>query len=237
MRESRSTQLQAARIALAGFVLLAITVAWIFLPVREWAQLFTDWVQRFGVLGIVVFGVAYILAVVVLTPAWPLTVAAGFIFGFWAIPLVVVVATLGATLAFLMARYALRDRVEAMTRDRPLLRALDKAIEDEGAKVVVLLRLSPLVPFNLQNYFFGVTQVHLGAYLISTFFGIMPGSALYVYFGTLGHAAAIGPETDSLKLALLALGLVAKIAVIVVITRKARALLRGISDQHVGSIE
>ena len=237
MRDSRSTKLQAGKIALAGLVLLAITVAWIFLPVREWAQLFTNWVQGFGVAGIVVFGVAYILAVVVLAPAWPLTVAAGFIFGFWAIPLVVLVATLGATLAFLVARYALRHRVEAMTRDRPLLRAIDKAIEDEGAKVVILLRLSPLIPFNLQNYFFGVTQVHLGAYFTSTFFGIMPGSALYVYFGTLGQAAAIRTDTSGLQLTLLALGLLAKIAVIVVITRKAKALLREISDQHAVSIK
>ncbi len=106
--------------------------------------------------------------------------------------LVVVAATAGATLAFLIARHLVRQKVESLVEERPKFKAVDEAVSEDGWKIVGLLRLSPLVPFNLQNYFFGVTDVGLLPYVAATFFGIMPGTLLYVYLGTLGKAADAG---------------------------------------------
>ncbi len=146
-------------------------------------------------------------------------------------PLVVVSATLGATLAFLVARYLVRNKVEGLLKERPKFAAVDKAISEEGWKVVVLLRLNPLVPFNLQNYFYGVTDIKLWHYVPATFFGIMPGTLLYVYLGAAGQAALGGEEGGgggALKWGLFAVGLLATIIVAVFVTKKAKAKLADI---------
>ncbi|MGE3150718.1 MAG: TVP38/TMEM64 family protein, partial [Pseudorhodoplanes sp.] len=109
---------------------------------------------------------------------------------------------------------------------RPVLQALDAAVKTDGRKNVGLLRLSPLVPFNLQNYFFGATNVAFVQYAVATFFGIIPGTSLYVYIGTLGRAAAASDDARISRILLLVLGFVATIAAIAIVTRKARAMLR-----------
>lgn len=213
----------------AGLVLLLIAVllAWFLFPIREWVQSFTSWTGKFGMLGAIIFASVYVVAVVALAPVWPLSVAAGLAFGLWGIPLVIVSATTGASLAFLVARFLVRDRVTDLTRKRAVLDAVDKAVAEEGWKVVVLLRLSPLVPFNLQNYFLGATEIGFFPYLAATFLGIMPGSAAYVYLGILGRAAAAGEQGGGgLKIGLLAAGLAATIALIVIVGRKARMKLQ-----------
>ena len=215
--------------ALGLLLLIAATVAWFLLPVREWVQSFTSWTREFGLLGAVAFAIVYILAVVALAPVWPLSIAAGLAFDAWAIPLVIVSATTGASLAFLVARFIVRQRVTELTRKRPVLDAVDKAVAEEGWKVVVLLRLSPLVPFNLQNYFLGATQIGFFPYLAATFLGIMPGSAAYVYLGILARAAAAGEQGGSgLRIGLLVAGLAATIALIVIVGRKARLKLQAL---------
>lgn len=115
-----------------------------------------------------------------------------------------------------------------------MLQAVDQAITDEGWQVVALMRLSPLVPFNLQNYFFGATEVRVVPYIAATFFGIMPGSAMYVYLGTLGHAAATGDLGSIPKIALLVAGLAASAVVVAIVGRKAKAKLHqiGVSSNH-----
>jgi len=211
---------------------IAGAAAWYFLPVKEWLQAFNEWITGLGAWAPVIFATVYVIAVIALAPAEIMSLAAGFIFGAWGFPIVVVAATVGATLAFLLSRYAARERVRAFVRKRPLLQAIDRAVADEGWKLVVLLRLNPLVPFNLQNYFFGVTDVGLVPYLLSTFFGIMPGAAMYVYFGTLGRAVTSGESHGPAKIALLALGLVATAGVIFVVSRKARAKLQAVGVSH-----
>jgi uncharacterized membrane protein YdjX (TVP38/TMEM64 family) len=109
-----------------------------------------------------------------------------------------------------------------MARRRNLA-ALDKAVAEDGWKIVGLLRLSPLVPFNLQNYLFGATGIPFLHFVAATFFGIIPGTALYTYFGVLGGAAgAAGP----VKWVFFAIGLAATIGVAVLIARKAKEKLR-----------
>ena len=208
-----------------GLVVLLLVGAGFALPIRDWVQSLTDWVQKLGPIGFVAFAVAYVIAVVLILPTWILTVSAGVAFGLWGIPLVVVSATLGAALAFLIARSALRERVRTWAQEKPLLQALDRATSVEGWKVVGLLRLSPAVPFTLQNYAFGATDIRFWHFVIPTFFGIMPGTALYVYIGTLGRAAANSENLRTSQIALFSIGLLATVIVIAVITKKAKLML------------
>lgn len=208
-----------------GLLALLLVGAGFVLPIRDWVQSFTDWVQGLGPIGLVAFAVAYVVAVVLILPTWVLTVSAGVAFGLWGIPLVVVSATVGAALAFLIARSAIRERVRMWSEKKPLLQALDKATSVEGWKVVGLLRLSPAVPFNLQNYAFGATNISFWHFVIATFFGIMPGTALYVYIGTLGRAVAVSDNLRTSQIVLFSIGLLATVAVIVIITKKAKLML------------
>jgi uncharacterized membrane protein YdjX (TVP38/TMEM64 family) len=101
-------------------------------------------------------------------------------------------ATLGASAAFLVGRYFARGKVREWLVERLRYRAVDKAIGEEGWKVVALLRLSPLVPYNLMNYFCGMTQISLVTYVTAMLLGTIPVPAMYVYMGLVGHAAAGG---------------------------------------------
>ncbi|MEJ7685957.1 MAG: TVP38/TMEM64 family protein [Variovorax sp.] len=124
-------------------------------------------------------------------PVSVLTIAAGLAFGLAiGFPLVVVSATIGAALAFLVARYLAHDKVESLLQERPKFKAIQSAVSEGGWKVVALLRLSPVLPFNLQNYFYGITDLKLLEYVAATFVGIMPGTLLYVYLGAAGKAAS-----------------------------------------------
>lgn len=206
-------------------ILIGLMLAWIFLPFKEWVALFASWARALGITGVIAFAIVYVIAVTVMAPASILTLAAGIAYGAWGFPLVVVSATIGATSAFLISRLIVREKVRTLARSRPVLQAVDQAIKDEGWQVVALMRLSPLVPFNLQNYFFGATEVRVVPYVAATFFGIMPGSAMYVYLGTLGHAAATGDLGGVPQIALLVAGLAASVIVVAIIGRKAKAKL------------
>lgn len=231
----RRMSMPGVKLVVIAAVLLAGTAVWILFPIKDWALTFATWILAQGPAGVVLFGIVFVVATVVLAPTWPLTVSAGFIYGFWGFPFVVASATLGATLAFFVARYIARDRVEELIRRRPVLRALDKVVAHDAIKVVGLFRLSPLVPFNLQNYFFGATSAPLSSYLVATFFGIMPGTMVYVYLGTLGQTAASDGLSSEPKMALLAFGFVMTIAVVVVVTLKAKAMLRSMEETRTKS--
>jgi uncharacterized membrane protein YdjX (TVP38/TMEM64 family) len=100
--------------------------------------------------------------------------------------------------------------------------------KEDGWQVVGLLRLSPAVPFTLQNYAFGATDIPLSHFVIATFFGIVPATSLYVYIGTLGRAAAVSDDLKTSQIVLFSIGLLATVAVIVIIAKKARLMLRRI---------
>lgn len=176
------------QLLLLAFLLALTAWAWTWIPLSEWIEHFRLWILDLGLLGVVVFIVAYSAFTVIMAPVSLLSLSAGLAFGVWGFPLVVVSATLAATLAFLLGRYALRDRVSRwINQDRKLL-SLNKAVSAEGWRVVGLLRLSPLVPFGMQNYLFSITEIKLVPYVIASAIGMMPGTALYVYIGALGQA-------------------------------------------------
>jgi uncharacterized membrane protein YdjX (TVP38/TMEM64 family) len=210
---------------LSAALLAGVAIAWYALPVRQWIGMFDEQIAGLGIWGAVLFALVYVVAVMLLAPAEVLSIAAGFLFGAWGFPLVVVAATLGAALAFLVSRYGVRTRLRRVLRHNPRYAAIDRAVADEGWKIVALLRLNPLVPFNLQNYFFGATDVGFVPYAVATLFGIMPGAAFYVYLGTLGRHAGSGTAGGATRWIFLAAGLVLTALVLFLIIRRASAKL------------
>ncbi|MGH8773325.1 MAG: TVP38/TMEM64 family protein, partial [Burkholderiales bacterium] len=181
MPESKAKEIP-WNLIIPAVVVVAILATWFLLPLKQWLQSFTDWIEGLGVWGGMLFAAVYVIATVVLAPGSLFTLAAGLVFGLgWGFPVVMVGATAGAALAFLIARYMVREKVKDTLEKRPRFEAVDKAVTEEGWKVVLLLRLSPLVPFNLQNYFFGITNIDFWHYVFATAVGIVPGTLLYLY--------------------------------------------------------
>ncbi|PYK02649.1 MAG: hypothetical protein DME63_05880 [Verrucomicrobia bacterium] len=212
---------------------IALFLAMRFLPVQQWLKSFNDWVGQMGVVGVFIFIGVYVLATVLLAPGSILTIGAGFAFGLWKGFLAVSVgATLGASLAFLIGRFIARDKVEAIARRNETFREIDNAIGEEGAKLIFLLRLSPVIPFNLSNYFYGLTAVRFWPYALASWIGMMPGAFLYVYIGTAGRAAVLAAAGgEAIKRSwqywtFLSVGLAATIAVTFWVTKIARSSLR-----------
>ncbi len=215
-------------------VLIAVLIAWQLLPVDQWLEQLRNWVDSLGWLGPIAFGLIYIVATVCMLPGSAFTILGGLIFGWWGIPLVVVSATIGASLAFLAGRYFARDRVEKIAENNDKLRAVDEAMGEKDWLIIGLMRLSPVVPFNLQNWFFGTTGVSFIRCTVATFIGIIPGTALYVYIGVIGKSA--GGGSGPLKWTLLAVGLIATAVVTWLVSREANKKLKefGVADDEEG---
>ena len=178
------------RLATVITIVVALFLAMRFLPVQQWLRSFNDWVGQMGAAGVFIFIIVYSVATVLLAPGSVLTIGAGFAFGLWKGFLAVSAgATLGASLAFLVARFIARGKVEAIAQRNDKFRKIDNAIGEQGAKLIFLLRLSPVIPFNLSNYFYGLTGVRFWPYVLASWIGMMPGTFLYVYIGTAGKAA------------------------------------------------
>jgi uncharacterized membrane protein YdjX (TVP38/TMEM64 family) len=203
-----------------ALVLLALCLAWFLLPLHEWMDALQGWFKGRGVWGVTIFALVLFVATFLPMPDWPLPVVAGYVYGVWAFPLVYVGVSVPSILAFLAARHLARDRLSAFLAKRPKYRSVDKAVGAGGWKVVALLRLSPMVPFNLQNYALGVTAISFSQYLVGTLLGITPGVAIYVYFGIFGYGLNKGPSV--LDWVLLGLGVIATIVLGIVVTRKTR---------------
>jgi uncharacterized membrane protein YdjX (TVP38/TMEM64 family) len=197
---------------------------------------FAEWVDGLGFWGPFAFVLGYIVATLAFIPGSVLTLAAGAIFGLAEGTLYVfVAATVGATLAFLVARHAARRLVEKRIEGDARFAAIDRAVGAEGRKIVFLLRLSPVFPFNLLNYALGLTRVRLADYFIASI-GMLPGTLLYVYSGkVIGDVAAVaggaGPERGLGSWLLIGVGLAATLFVTVIITRIARRALEGATGE------
>ncbi|HYW51135.1 MAG TPA: TVP38/TMEM64 family protein [Gemmatimonadaceae bacterium] len=187
-------------------------------------------VDSLGAWGPVAFITGYAIACIAFVPASLLTLAAGALFGVVRGTLFVLAgATLGALGAFLIARYLARDWVATKVQRDPRFAAIDRAIAEQGRRVVFLLRLSPVFPFNVLNYALGLTQVRVADFLVASV-GMIPGTLLYVYSGKLasvvvGAAGTASPPRGAAFYAVLGLGLAATAAVTVLITRLARKAL------------
>jgi uncharacterized membrane protein YdjX (TVP38/TMEM64 family) len=214
-------------------VVVAVVVAALLLLGRQAGQYvprFAQWVASLGIWGPIVFILGYTVATVAFAPGVILTLAAGAIFGVVRGTLYTFVgATLGAGAAFLVARYAARRAIEKKIAGNPRFAAIDRAVAKQGLKIVSLLRLSPVVPFNLLNYALGLTQVRFVDYLLACF-AMLPGTLLYVYYGhaagSLAEAAGGHIRKGTAYWVSLGVGLAATLAVTTIITRLASRALK-----------
>ena len=183
-----------AKVLLFVGLLASLFVAGYFLPVLAWVKAFALWVQGAGWLGAAAFFLLYVAATVLALPALPLTLAAGVIYGpLLGTALVSPCSVAGATAAFLLGRTVLRDSVQARMAANPRLASLDGAVAKEGWRLVALLRLTPLIPFNLLNYALGTTGIALGPYVLASFLAMLPATFLFVSAGSaLGSIAGLG---------------------------------------------
>ncbi|MBD0335181.1 MAG: TVP38/TMEM64 family protein [Cyanobacteria bacterium Co-bin13] len=192
-----------------------------------------NYINGLGAIAPVAFILLYLVITVAFLPASFVTLGAGVVFGVLQGTLLVFVgAMLGATAAFLVGRYLARAWVARRIAHNPKFQAIDEAIGREGRKIIFLIRLSPAFPFNLLNYALGLTKVSLKDYVLGTV-GIVPGTVLYVYLGSLlGNLALLGgdqepdPQAAAAQWALRIIGLLATLAITVYITRIARRALR-----------
>lgn len=149
-------------------------------------------VETMGNLGFLYFGIFYTIAEILAIPAFPLTASAGYLFGLQGgTAIVLFSASIAASVSFIIGRTVLRSYVEGLLEKYPKFKAMDKAIGNEGFKLMLLLRLSPLFPFALSNYLYGVTSVRFVDYFWGTILGFLPGTMAYVYSGEVGKALTL----------------------------------------------
>ncbi len=232
-----------------GLVLLALLAALLALPfivdVRGYLFAVTEALQAFGPVALVYVAGLYIIACVLMAPGSLLTVAAGFLAAaLWPSQPIIALAAgyasvavgsvCGATAAFLLGRSIARDMIARRIAGNKRFEAIDHAIGHGGFRIVLLLRLSPLFPFNLLNYGLGLTKVKLRDYVLASAIGMAPGTLLYVYLGTtaqsLSTAAAGGAQLGWPRTLLLIAGLVATFVVVGYVTRAAKRALDATSE-------
>lgn len=206
---------------------------------QEWLRNALQWIDSLGAVGamsgdkllrIYAFIAIYILATVAFIPGSILTFGSGVLFGVvWGSLYVFISATVGATIAFLVGRYLARGWVAKKLEGNHKFQAIDQAVGKEGLKIVLLTRLSPIFPFNLLNYAFGITGVSLKDYVIGSV-GMIPGTVMYVYMGSLAsNLATIGtasqPTNPGVQWAIRIIGFIATVAVTLYVTKVARKAL------------
>jgi len=216
-----------------------VVVAVRVLPVRDYLRSLLEWAESLGVAGpLVVVGI-YVFACVLLLPGSILTIGAGFLFNVVIGTITVSVgSTLGACAAFLLARTVARRWVARKVSDNAKFAAVDEAVGTQGWKIVLLTRLSPVFPFVWLNYMFGLTRVSFWSYAVASWIGMLPGTLMYVYFGSaarkladaaareaaggLAEVTAGGYAGGAAERIFFWVGLVAAVAVAVFVTRVAK---------------
>ena len=216
-----------------GGMLLVITM----LPVGNWLSAMTTWIESHRTFAWIIYIAAYTAASILIIPGTILTLAAGFIFGIpTGIFLVSVGSLTGAVSAFIVGRFLARDWVSQRIKNFPSFKILDRVTRHKGFVLVLLTRLSPLLPFNLLNYAFGLTAVRFRDYVLASWIGMAPAIVLYVYIGSVAENLSqltvngVGGSTE--RNALLIIGLVATLILTFLIARMAtRALTQHLKSE------
>jgi pyruvate/2-oxoglutarate dehydrogenase complex dihydrolipoamide dehydrogenase (E3) component/uncharacterized membrane protein YdjX (TVP38/TMEM64 family) len=217
-------------VLIACLAVAAAVAAWLL---RDQLTPALHWVHDLGVWGLVILGAAYLpAALVAFPPALILTVAAGAFYDIVSATIAISIgSTVAAAAAFLLGRTLARGWVERRMAGRPVFRALDTAVAESGFKIVLLTRLSPLLPYFLLNYAYGLTKVKFRDFVLASWIGMLPGTLLYIYIGsTAAGAAALAagkaPETGVVGWVFWGVGLVATVVVALLVTYQARRALR-----------
>ena len=191
-------------------------------------EIFTQVVQgwrELGAVGLGALAVAFIIGAMVFAPRPPMCVVSGLVFGFIAIPVVLLASTLGSVIAFLLSRYFFRPRFLRIIERRPIWSALIEAIDGEGWRLVGLLRLASLIPGTATNYLLGVTRIGLWPYTLATLVGLLPQIFLFVYIGAAGQIALENLSESPLRVVLVVVGLIFTAWTVYMVTRRTKAVL------------
>jgi uncharacterized membrane protein YdjX (TVP38/TMEM64 family) len=223
--------MSALRVAVGALLVAAIVAVAVGLPLASWIAAATAWSEGNRELAGTLFIGAYVLAAVLVVPGSILTLAAGYFFG---LPLGVAFTSagsvLGAAAAFVVGRFIARDWVARRVATWPRFGALDAALHHDGFAIVLLARLSPLIPYNLLNYALALTAARFRDYVLATWIGMLPATVLYVYAGSLAKSlatlASTGRAPSWAAYSLLAIGFAATVALTLLITRRATRRLR-----------
>lgn len=232
--------MKASRVILIVLVLAAVVVGFRALPIRAGFIELEGYVRGLGAIGPLVWTVAYVVCTVLFIPGSALTLGAGGLFGLTTGFLVVLVgANIGALCAFLLAKTLLREKVASWAASNAKFKSLDRAIGSQGFKMVFLSRLSPAFPFSLLNYMLGLTAVRAGTYVLANLLGMLPGIFLFVYIGAAARDAIAGQadaSTGFYQQIFKYIGLLATVAVVVIVTRVARKAMREAEQQQEGNV-
>lgn len=231
-KRTRGGVRKVVKVAVVVLAIMALLVAGRVFNLQEHLHGLLDRIQALGAVGYVVFFAVYVLACVLLIPGSVLTLGAGAIYGVLVGSILISLSsTIGATAAFLVGRYLARDKVAKKIAGNRKFAAIDDAVGREGWKIVGLTRLSPAFPFTLLNYAYGLTKVKLRDYFFASWIGMLPGTILYVYLGSLAQSlTAVGTgcedcERSPMEWAMYAVGLLATVGVTWYVTRIARRAL------------
>src|SRR5271169_1240875 len=235
-REAASSVSSSWRWVLYATAGIAIVLALKYFHIQDLLKSALDWISRLGPWGPAIFVGLYVVATVLFVPGSVLTLGAGAVFGVVLGSVCVSIsATLGATAAFLVGRYVARDAIARKIAKNEKFATIDRAVADEGWKIVLLTRLSPVFPFTLLNYAFGLTRVKLSHYVLASWIGMMPGTVMYVYLGSLVNVGAGHRQRTTGEWVLYGVGLLATVMVTVFVTRVARkALAKKIGGNETG---
>lgn len=206
------------------------TVQTFFADPNTVLQSVADNVASMGPLGALYFGLFYTLAEVLAIPAIPLTASAGYLFGVKeGTAIVLLSASIASAIGFLLGRTFFRTYVEGILEDKPEFKRIDKAIGEQGFKMILLLRLAPIFPFSFSNYLYGVTSVKFWPYFFGTMIGFAPGTLAYVYSGEIGKALTVESSTAQ-PWYIYALGLVLFSGVLKVVTDVATGVIKSLEE-------
>ena len=228
------------KIVVLAFVAIAVGMCLALLPVKDYLLASLAGIESAGAWGPALLAVLYAVACVLFVPGSVLTLGAGFLFGVVRGTIAVSLGSVaGATAAFLVGRTLLRGPIERRIAAYPRFGAIDRAVGMQGFKIVLLVRLSPIFPFNLLNYSFGLTKVRPWQYVLASWIGMLPGTLMYVYLGSalksLAEVASGVPAGGTLQTVFFVGGLVMTVLATVVITRVAQKALNDAVAEHVAS--
>ena len=218
------------KIIIVLVVIAALVVAAKSFDLQQGFRDMLAWISGLGPLAPLIFIALYIVICVLLLPGFIVTLGAGVLFGVVKGSIAVSIgSTLGATCAFLIGRYLARNWVSGKIAGNKKFKAIDEAVASQGWKIVLLTRLSPIFPFNLLNYAFGLTKVSLKHYFFASWVGMIPGTIMFVYVGSLaGDLAKLGTGQRTRttgEWVLYGVGLLATLAVTIFVTRIAKKAL------------
>jgi uncharacterized membrane protein YdjX (TVP38/TMEM64 family) len=185
------------RVVAVVLAVVAMAVASQFLPLVAWIEWLITGLEGKGAVGMVLFTLVYVVAMVACVWGTPFTVAAGMAFGVgWGTVVATVSATGGSALAFLIARHLARDWIARWAAGNPKYEAIDAALGKHGWKVVFLTRFSPIIPFSISNYLFGLTKVGFWPFVWASLGAILPGSFAVAYLGHVGRLTLFDGWSD-----------------------------------------